>query len=216
MQTSFLTPCRWVIGLAGTQLFHTQENRMLKRKFLLMIAALAMFGMSACTTTTPKGEAPSSRKASIDAGADRVLADLYKQVPGTRDLVSRAKGVLVFPNTVSAGLGVGGSYGEGVLRKGNRVAGYYNTLSAQFGLIAGAQSKAVFMLFMTDEALNRFEASRGWTVGADASVAVITVGANAAIDSKTVQQPIVGFVLTNAGLMANATIDGTKITKLDL
>ena len=31
----------------------------------------------------------------------------------------------------------------------------------------GAQSQAVFILFMTPQALAAFEASKGWTVGAD-------------------------------------------------
>jgi lipid-binding SYLF domain-containing protein len=72
------------------------------------------------------------------------------------------------------------------------------------------------MLFMTSDSLAKFKASSGWTAGADASVAVLNVGANADIDTKTVQHPIIGFVLGKGGLMANASIDGTKITKLDL
>lgn len=192
---------------------------MLKRTFLTMAVAVAAVGFTGCTTTTPHSSSASDnsgKRTNLNAGADKVLADLYKQVPGSRDLVSKAKGVLVFPNVVSAGLGVGASYGEGVLRKDDRPSAYYNTIGGSVGWIAGAQSKAVFMLFMTSEALAKFENSKGWTAGADASVAVLTVGANAAIDTKTVQQPIVGFVLTNGGLMANATIDGTKFTKLDL
>jgi lipid-binding SYLF domain-containing protein len=191
---------------------------MFKRTFLLMAAAITVVGFTGCTTTMPEKPAAdtSAKRANLNAGADKVLADLYKQVPGSRDLVTKAKGVLVFPNVVTAGLGVGASYGEGVLRKDNQPTSYYNTAGGSIGLIAGAQSKAVFMLFMTSESLAKFEASKGWTAGADASVVVLNLGANAAIDTKTVQEPIVGFVLTNGGLMANASIDGTKITKLDM
>ncbi|MDB5801839.1 MAG: hypothetical protein JWL63_2778 [Rhodocyclales bacterium] len=191
---------------------------MFKRTFLLMAAAITVIGFAGCTTTMPEKPTADTgaKRANLNAGTDKVLADLYKQVPGSRELVAKAKGVLVFPNVVTAGLGVGASYGEGVLRKDNQPTAYYNTAGGSIGLIAGAQSKAVFMLFMTSESLAKFEASKGWTAGADASVAVLNAGANAAIDTKTVQQPIVGFILTNGGLMANATIDGNKITKLDL
>ena len=84
------------------------------------------------------------------------------------------------------------------------------------GWLAGAQSQAVFILFMTEDALNRFKSSNGWTVGADASVALLTVGADARVTSQTAQQPVVGFVLTNSGLMANVSMSGSRITPLNL
>jgi lipid-binding SYLF domain-containing protein len=72
------------------------------------------------------------------------------------------------------------------------------------------------LLFMTDEALNKFRASSGWTVGADATVAVVNVGANGRVDTNTAQQPIVGFVMNNGGLMAGVSLEGTKIAKIDM
>ena len=64
--------------------------------------------------------------------------------------------------------------------------------------------------------LDKFRASKGWTVGADASVTVVDVGANAQIDSKTAQQAVIGYVLTNGGLMANVSLEGTKITPISI
>ncbi|MNU08858.1 hypothetical protein D3C72_2551090 [compost metagenome] len=58
--------------------------------------------------------------------------------------------------------------------------------------------------------------SSGWTAGVDATVALATVGASGVLDTNTAQQPIVGFVMTNAGLMAGLSLEGSKITKLDL
>jgi lipid-binding SYLF domain-containing protein len=74
----------------------------------------------------------------------------------------------------------------------------------------------VFLLFMTDDALARFENSRGWTTGVDATVTVLSVGANAQVTSATAQQPVIGYILSNQGLMAGVTIDGTRITRLQL
>jgi lipid-binding SYLF domain-containing protein len=53
-------------------------------------------------------------------------------------------------------------------------------------------------------------------VGADGSVALLNVGATAQVTSQTAQQPIVGYVLTNAGLMANLSLNGNRITRLDI
>ena len=104
----------------------------------------------------------------------------------------------------------------GVLRVGGANAGYYSTTAGSIGFQAGAQSKAMFVLFMTDEALNKFRNSNGWTVGADATVAVVNIGANGRIDTNTAQQPVVGFVLNNGGLMAGVSLEGTKIAKIDM
>ncbi|MBS0445145.1 MAG: twin-arginine translocation pathway signal [Proteobacteria bacterium] len=169
-----------------------------------------------CTTTNPQSNptsAPETRT-SIDANVDAALQKLYAQAPDAQTMVRKARGVLVFPSVVSAGFVVGGSYGKGALRVGGRTQGYYSTTAASVGLLAGADSKAVYILFMTDAALEKFRNSEGWTAGADASVSVLKAGAAANADTQTVQQAVVGYVLTNAGLMANLAIDGTKVTRL--
>ena len=185
-----------------------------KRSFLAS-GLLAVLATACSSTSTSSGDA-AAKRSSIDASVDSAMSRLHAQVPGSRELTGKARGVLVFPSVVSAGLGVGGSYGQGALRVGGRSVGYYSTTAASVGLLAGADSKAVFLLFMTQDALDRFRASNGWTAGADASVTMMKTGASAAIDTQTAQQPVVGFALSNAGLMANLSLDGTKVSKLDL
>lgn len=189
-----------------------------KRTFLVSgtsLAAVSLFGAGCTTTGTGSGD-PVARRKAIDADVDRALSELYRQVQGSEELVKQARGTLVFPSLVAAGLGVGGAYGEGALREGGKSSGYYRKTIVSVGLLAGAQSTAVFYLFMTEQALAQFKASRGWQVGVDAGVTVLTVGANARVDTRNVQQPIVAFVLTNAGLMANASVEGARISRIDL
>lgn len=116
----------------------------------------------------------------------------------------------------SAGLVVGGAYGEGVLRVLSRPVDYYVTREGSLGLVAGAESRAVFILFMTDEALQKFQASRGWTAGADAMVTMADKTFGTGTDTLVAQRPVIGYVLSLKGLMANVKIDGAKISKLDL
>jgi lipid-binding SYLF domain-containing protein len=189
-----------------------------RRNVLMTGAGLAMLtlGSVGCTTTSGTSGDPAAQRQAIDSAADSALSRLYAQQPGTRELVNSARGVLVFPTFVQAGFIVGGGSGQGVLRKGGKSAGYFRMTEASAGLLAGAQSQAVFILFMTDEALKRFEASNGWTVGADASVSMINVGANAQITTQTAQQQVVGFVMTNAGLMGNISLNGNRVTRLAL
>ena len=89
-----------------------------------------------------------------------------------------------------------------------------NTIA--LGLLAGAETKAMYILFMTPDALAKFAASKGWTAGVDASVTMINVAADASATTETAKQPVIGYVLTKGGLMANLSVDGTKISRLDL
>ncbi len=185
---------------------------------LLMTGALASLGLisSGCTTTTSGAVEPAEKRRQLDVSSTEALARLYANARGSRELVAKARGILVFPSVIAAGLGVGGEFGEGELRIGGAPLSYYSTTSASLGLQVGAQSKAVFFLFMTQDSLDRFRAGNGWTAGADASVALLKTGANGDIDLTTAQAPVIGFVVTNSGLMANATIEGTKVSRLNL
>ena len=180
----------------------------------LVLSTLAL--VSGCSTTGATPGEPAAERRAIDANVDASLSRLYVQVPGSRELVGKATGVLVFPSVVSAGLVVGASYGKGALRSGGQVKGYYSSSSGVLGLVAGAETKAVFVLFMTQQSYDRFVASKGWTAGVDASVTMLKLGADGSVDTQTARQEVSGFVLSNGGLMANLSFDGTKVTHLDL
>jgi lipid-binding SYLF domain-containing protein len=179
--------------------------------------ALACTALVGCTTTGPKdrGSAVTQRR-DIDAGVDATLSRLYDAAPESRELVTRASGVLVFPKVLSASFILGGEHGNGALRVADKTAGYYDISAGSIGLQAGAQSKAIVIVFMIPDALAKFRNANGWTVGADATVAVAHIGANGSIDTNTARQPVVGFVLSNAGLMAGISFVGAKISKLNL
>lgn len=184
-----------------------------------ILAGLALTGLAVtgCSSTLQNGQSsgtPASQRAEINAGADATLSRLYQTSPDARQLVQRAKGVLIFPSLIKAGFVVGGEYGRGVLRVGGRPEAYYSTAAGSIGFQAGAQSSASVLLFMTDDALDKFRNSNGWTAGADATVTIARVGANGSLDTNTIQQPIIGFVLSNVGLMAGVSLEGAKITRL--
>lgn len=174
--------------------------------------------LSGCTTTSPSNASadPGKRRREIDTGIDTTLARLNTAVPRTRELLTKANGILVFPNVIAAGFGIGGQYGEGALRAGNKTVGYYSTVSASIGWQIGAQSKALIFLFMTQDSLTKFRASNGWAAGGDASVALLKIGANGDIDTTSITSSVIAFVLTNTGLMANLTLEGTKVSRLNI
>jgi lipid-binding SYLF domain-containing protein len=151
----------------------------------------------------------------IDRDVNAALSNFYRQVDGARGLVADAAGVLVFPSVVKAGIGLGGEYGEGALRRRGRTEAYYNTVSASFGFQLGVQARTVIILFMTEEAFRSFRRKRGWKVGVDGSVTLVTVGVGGSLDSNQIKSPVIGFILDQKGLMYNLTLEGSKITRID-
>lgn len=185
-----------------------------RRSFIVAGIGLVTTTVIGCESTPDTPQEAGAKRREIDAGVDSALAQLYATDPSARQLGTKAEGILVFPNVTKAGLVVGGEYGEGALRVRNQTVGYYSATAGSIGLQAGAQTKAVIMMFMTKPALDKFRASEGWTAGADASVALGTKGASGSVDTSTAQQPVVGFVQTKSGLMFDASIDGTKVSPL--
>jgi lipid-binding SYLF domain-containing protein len=156
--------------------------------------------------------------AEVNAAVDRALAQFTVQIKGAKQLLTTAKGVLVFPDVIKAGAGIGAEFGEGALRVGGRTTAYYSFASASIGLQLGIQKKDIIIVFLQDAALSKFRAkgpNEGWQVGVDGSVVLVNVGAGASIDSEKLNQPIVGFVVGQKGLMYNLTLEGSKITKIN-
>jgi len=150
----------------------------------------------------------------IDVSVDVALSRFTKDVKGAKDFLHAAKGVLIIPRVMQAGLIIGGEYGEGALRIGGKTVGYYNIAAASFGYQIGAQEKDIILVFMDEASLNKFRNSDNWQAGVDGTVALGKIGAEGSIDTTKIKEPIVGFVFGQKGLMAGASIEGAKFTKL--
>lgn len=158
--------------------------------------------------------AVNTSKEELDARVQETIQSLYEESSAARELSADAKGILVFPHVYKAGVGIGGEYGEGALLIDNQPVAYYNTAGASFGFQLGAQRMSQVIMFMTNDALERFRNSNGWEAGVDGSVALATLGAGGSIGTETLREPIIGFVFSNEGLMYNLTLEGSKITEI--
>lgn len=176
--------------------------------------AVALLGFMVAATAPP-GAARAASASEIDAKVDIALNELLAESPAAQAIAGKALAVLVFPDIVKAGFGVGGQFGEGALRKDGVTVGYYNITAASFGLQLGAQAFSQALFFMTEDALAYLDRSKGFEIGADANVAVANEGLNVDATSSTIQDPIVAFAFGQKGLMAGATIEGSKITRIN-
>jgi lipid-binding SYLF domain-containing protein len=172
----------------------------------MLVVAIAMAGSTVASAAS---------KADLDASSRSTLDKLLAREPAAKALYSKAVAVLVFPSITKAGFVVGGQYGEGVLWKGGKPIGYYNTAGASYGLQAGAQKYGYAMFFMKQKALDYLDSSQGFEVGVGPSVVVIDQGMAKSLTSTTVTEDVYAFIFSQQGLMAGVGIQGNKITKLN-
>jgi len=153
-------------------------------------------------------------RAALERDARAALQKLTSTVPVAKSLSGSAAAVLVFPKVTKAGLGVGGQYGDGVLFKGGKAVGYYNTSGASFGLQAGAQTYGYAMFLMNDKAVAALGANEGFEVGVGPSVVVVDEGMAKSVTTTTAKDDIYAFIFGQKGLMGGLGVQGNKITRL--
>lgn len=153
--------------------------------------------------------------ARLDADARAALKSLYASHRATEAVVKHGAGTLVFPHIVKGGAGIGAEFGEGALIEHDNVTGHYNMISGSIGFQLGAQKYTQIIVFTEPSALAKFKDSAGWKVGVDGSVVVATAGKSGELDTQKMQSPIVAFFLDEKGLMYDATLEGSKITRVN-
>jgi len=180
---------------------------MLRKPFVgaMVMAYFVLAGQSAMGATA----------AEISKNSQAALKTLYAKVPKAKELGSKALAVLVFPNVIKAGLGVGGQYGDGALIKGGKTVAYYNTAGASVGLQAGAQKYGYALFFMNANALQQIDKAEGFDIGVGPTVVVLDEGAAKSMTTTTMKDDIYAFIFSQKGLMAGLGIQGNKITKIN-
>ena len=154
-------------------------------------------------------------KAELNASASQALTQFYDLSPKNKDLAGKAAGILIFPTVTKAGAVVGGEHGSGVLRVKGKPVDSYSITSGSVGATLGVATRTEMFLFMTQDALEKFTQSNGWSVGADAAVAVMSKGAGGEYDSTALGKPVLGFVFGEKGLIGDVSLEGAKVSKDD-
>lgn len=154
-------------------------------------------------------------RAEINRDVDIGLEKLYQTTPAAKQLSMIAKGVLVFPNIIQGGLVVGGHYGEGALRVNGKTQGYFNTISASYGLQIGAQTFGYALFFIDQKSLDYLKKSDGWEIGSSPGVVLVDKGIERTISTNTAKSGIYAFFFSPKGLMADISIQGSKVTAIN-
>ena len=150
----------------------------------------------------------------IDAAIESALNRFTEDIKGSQAYLDGARGTLVIPRMIKAGVILGMEYGEGALIVDGIKVQYYRAFSTSLGLQLGVGAKDLVVLFFDDDAMDDFLYSSGWQAGVDGSVALGNMGVGGSVDTTESRDPIVGFVLGHKGIIAGLSMEGTKFTKI--
>jgi len=178
---------------------------------LFLATSLATAAIVSSAIATPVNAASAE---DINKDSDHALQLLYQTSPIALDLSKKARAVLVFPNIVKAGLVFGAAYGEGELKRGAKIDGYYNSFTGSWGLQAGAQSYGYAVFLMSKKAESYISRSSGWEIGVGPTVVVVNEGVAKNLSSSTMKDDAYAFIFDQQGLMIGISIEGTKITRI--
>ncbi len=163
-----------------------------------------------------KGDNPAEKRRAINKMRRETLAELYKLVPSAREEISRAAGYAVFSNVginvflVSTGNGYGVAHDN---TTGKDI--YMKMLSGGVGVGFGVKDFRGIFVFYSRDAFNNF-VEHGWSAHGQADAAARANDKGGAISAAIEIAPGVRlYQLTENGIAAQATIQGTKYWKDD-
>ena len=150
-----------------------------------------------------------AKKAKIDEMSKETLKSLHDKRSNTEGVYDRAYGYAVFSNIkVSLMITAGGGAGVAV-EKATKKRTYMKMGTAGLNIGLGAQKYQVIFFFENKKVFDNF-VNKGWQADANANAVAGTAGANA---EATFKNGIAVYQITQAGLMLQADIAGTKYWK---
>jgi lipid-binding SYLF domain-containing protein len=182
------------------------------KQILLALGLVAATALPISVMTIDRAYAATAED--LDRDSNQALQTLYRTHPVAAAISKKARAVLIFPNMVKAGLVFGGAYGEGVLKQGSKIDGYYNSVTGSWGLQAGAQSYGYVVFLMSKNAVTYVHRTEGWEIGVGPTVVVLDEGAAKNLSTSTLKDDAYAFIFNQQGLMAGVSIEGTKISRI--
>ncbi len=134
-------------------------------------------------------------------------------------LMQKAQGVVIIPNLVKAGLGIGGQRGKGVAMVKKADGTWSNPVfvtltGGSIGFQAGVQAIDLVLVFIKGTALSSLEKGE-FTIGGDVSVAAGPVGRSSSANTDIDLDAEVYSYSRSKGLFAGIALDGSRLSADD-
>ena len=183
----------------------------LRRVWITGPAVLAaVFGCA--TAVAGIFDSKDEQRTQIDADEKATLARLFEEDEQANRLYEGAYGYATF-DIIKVSLGLTGGGGQGVaVNKGTGARTYMRMGTGGLNFGAGGQLYQLVFLFEDGPTFERF-IDEGWEAGASANAVAGNLGAN---KSATFINGVAVYQMTEAGLMLQADISGTKYWKSKL
>jgi lipid-binding SYLF domain-containing protein len=172
-----------------------------------VMVVLAVTAALAASVVLAAGWDPQEEQKNL-AAAEETIKSFKAADPGLDVYFKEAYAYAVFPTIGKGGLILGGSYGTGMVFKGDKVVGNAKVTQASFGLQAGGESYSELVFFKDKETFQNFEKGN---VKFSAQVHAVAAKQGAAASS-SYNEGVAVFVQTKGGLMADASIGGQKFS----
>jgi len=152
---------------------------------------------------------PAEKRQKIDAISEEALDTVFAKNAGAKSLYEKSYGYAVFDNLkLSLLLSTGRGRGEAVKKSdGTKTYMKMGTVGLNIGL--GGQKYQVVFLFENKDVFDKF-VEKGWQAESGANAVAGTAGANA---GASFRNGMAIYQITEAGLMLQADINGTKYWK---
>ncbi len=164
----------------------------------------------------PLARAQSDQQATVDR-ARFVINDLRndKEFGNARDLLHRARAVMIVPRLYKGGFFVGGEGGTGVLLTHMASGGwsepaFYAIGSASFGLQIGLEQSELVMFVMSEKALDALMHDQ-FKIGAQAGLAVVTLGAGVEAATTAAAGADIVVWASSSGAYAGVSLNGSIV-----
>ncbi len=150
---------------------------------------------------------------------DAFLAD-KDMGPPLRDLLTRAKGVLIYPQVLRGAFIFGGAGGSGVMLARDVAGGawggpaFYTMGEVSFGLQIGGDASEIVLVALTDRGVSALLATSA-KLGANVSVAAGPLGAGATAATANLSADIISYSRAK-GLYAGISLEGAVVATRDL
>ena len=146
-----------------------------RRAAITLIGGTALAGCSGMGMES-KQERVADAQSTVDQATHTV--GVMRASTGTRTaaLLQRAKAVLIFPDMVKGGIGIGASRGQGVLlargTAGWSEPAFYESTSVSVGLQLGVEESAIVMFILSQRAFDGLLQTSSFSLKAQAGVAL--------------------------------------------
>jgi lipid-binding SYLF domain-containing protein len=176
------------------------------KRMAWIVMMMVSLGMLGCSTAPERAEG----KTVLSAEVNEAVAVFKAKDTGIENYFSTAAGYAILPKVFKAGFWVGGAYGKGEVYQKGQMVGYCSMSQATLGFSFGGEFFREIIFFQTQRDLDKFM-SEEFTFSAQASAVAATAGAAAKADYK---DGMAVFVLTDKGLMVDASVGGQKFKYL--